>query len=122
MEIKINDRRKIFAVQEEFNTMFPYLRLDFFPRSVKNSGTTQKPLINGRKTLGECSSVQKRGMMTITPEMTVSDLEKSFNNIYGLEVVVQRKSGKVWLEVTVSESWTLEEQNRQGESLSKIAV
>jgi hypothetical protein len=32
---------------------------------------------------------------------------------------VYRKSGKIWLETTVTDSWTLEEQNKQGESLSK---
>lgn len=51
----------------------------------------------------------------ITPDMTVTDLEQSFNTIYGLGVQVFRKSGKIWLETTVTDGWTLEEQNRQGE-------
>jgi hypothetical protein len=33
-------------------------------------------------------------------------------------VQVFRKSGKVWLETTVTDGWTLEEQNLQGEALS----
>jgi hypothetical protein len=122
MEIKINDGKKIFSVQEEFNIMFPYLRLDFFARPEGTAGTTKKLMIHGRKTLGECRTVHNSGMITLTPSMTVADLEKSFRTVYGLGVVVQRKSGKVWLEVTVSDSWTLEEQNNQGESLSRIAV
>lgn len=123
MKITINNRRKIFAVQEEFNTMFPYLRLEFFAKPNKSAGTASKKLIkHSSKTLGECRTVHNKGTITISPSMTVADLEQSFNDIYGLGVLVQRKSGKVWLEVTVSDGWTLEEQNSQGEALSKIAV
>ena len=50
--------------------------------------------------------------------MTVANLENDFDAIYGLAVHVFRKSGKVWLETTVTDNWTLEEQNRQGELLS----
>lgn len=123
MKITINDRRKIFAIQEEFNTMFPYLRLEFFAKANKLGGAASSKVIkHGNKTLGECRTIHNNGAMTISPSMTVADLEQRFNDVYGLGVAVQRKSGKVWLEVTVSEGWTLEEQNRQGESLSKVAV
>ena len=123
MKIAINDRRKIFAVQGEFNTMFPYLRLEFFAKPSKLGGAVAKKLMkHGSKTLGECRTVHNKGTITITPSMTVADLEQHFIDVYGLGVLVQRKSGKVWLEVTVSDGWTLEEQNNQGEALSKVAV
>ena len=72
--------------------------------------------------MGECRSVHKKGIITITPNMTVVDLEQRFNDVYGLGVEVFRKSGKVWLETTVTDGWTLEEQNLQGEALSKISA
>jgi hypothetical protein len=51
--------------------------------------------------------------------MTVTELESRFNTIYGLSVQLFRKSGRAWLETTVTDGWTLEEQNNEGEALSK---
>jgi hypothetical protein len=123
MKILINDRRKIYAIQETFNQQFPYLKLEFFSKPHKVGGGSSKKLITvPSKTLGECRTIHDTGTLTITPQMTVADLEQGFSNVYGLSVQVFRKSGKVWLETTVTDKWTLEEQNRQGESLSKLSV
>ena len=122
MKIAINDHRKIFAIQEEFNTTFPYLKLEFFSKSHKPGGASPKTLIkNNSITLGECRTVHHKGDITIIPEMTVFDLEQNLSDVYGLGVQVFRKSGKTWLETTVTDNWTLAEQNKQGEDLSKWA-
>ena len=119
MKIEINDRRKILEVQREFNMIFPYLKLEFFSKTHKPGDSTAKMFIKPyHKTLGECSTVNNKGKILITPEMSVNDLEQSFGSIYGLGVQVFRKSGNVWLETTVTDAWTLYEQNRQGEELS----
>lgn len=119
MKITINDRRKIFAIQEDFNLMFPFLKIEFFAKPHKVGGASPKKFMkSSSKTLGECRTVHKKGSVTITPKMTVSELEQSFADTYGLSVQVFRKSGKVWLETTITDGWTLEEQNRQGEELS----
>jgi YHS domain-containing protein len=119
MKITINDQRKIFAIQEEFNIMFPYLKLEFFSKSHKLGGTSGDKLVkHNSKTLGECRTIHNKGKITITPNMTVVDLEERFKDVYGLGVQIFRKSGKVWLETTVTDGWTLEEQNIQGKTLS----
>ncbi|CAN5397708.1 hypothetical protein BH11BAC1_BH11BAC1_06970 [soil metagenome] len=123
MKITISDRRKISAIQNDFSETFPYLRLEFFAKPHEPGGASPKKLIkHPSKTLGECRTVHKSGTITITPNMTVTDLEQNFRNVYGLSIQVFRKSGKVWLETTVTDGWTLEEQNRQGEELSKSNV
>jgi hypothetical protein len=123
MKITINDHRKIFAIQEEFNNFFPYLKLEFFSKPHTVNGASAKNLIkHNSKTLQECRTVNNSGEIDITPHLTVSDLEQRFQDVYGLGVQVFRKSGKVWLETTVTDGWTLEEQNRQGEELSKAAI
>jgi hypothetical protein len=119
MKITIDDTRKIFAIQEEFNTAFPYLKLEFFSKTHKAGSGTAKTFINGNtKTLGECRTLHNRGQINISKAMTVSDLEHQFKKVYGLGVQVFRQSGKIWLETTVTDAWTLEEQNNQGEALS----
>lgn len=123
MKITINDHRKIFAIQEEFNGMFPYLKIEFFAKPHKiGAGSPKKQITHGNKTLGECRILHKKGFLTITPNMTVSELEQNFNDIYGLSVQVFRKSGNAWLETTVTDAWTLKEQNKQGEELTNFVA
>ena len=120
MKILINDQRKIFAIQEEFSKFFPYLKLEFFSKPhVVGGGSSPKLIKHNSKTLEECRTLHNTGEITITSGMTVSELEQHFDDIYGLGVQVFRKSGKTWLETTVTDSWTLDEQNKQGEELSK---
>lgn len=122
MNITINDHRKIFAIQEDFNKRFPYLKLEFFSKPHTKGGATSIKLIKHKsQTLGECRTIHNDGEITIVPAMSVAELEQHFGDIYGLGVQVFRKSGKTWLETTVTDNWTLEEQNKQGEELSKIA-
>ncbi len=122
MKIEISDHRKIYGIQEEFNKMFPWLKLEFFSKPHKVGGPSPKTqLVAPSKTLGECRTVHDSGTITITPMMTVAELEQSFRDVYGLSVQVFRKSGRSWLETTITDAWSLEKQNEQGKSLSHIS-
>jgi hypothetical protein len=119
MRILISDKRKIFSIQKEFSQMFPFLKLEFFAKSSKQGGMSSNRVVREpAKTLGECRTIHNSGSLTITPGMTVKDLEQNFRDIYGLTVQILRKSGKAWLGTTVTDGWSLKEQNEQGESLS----
>jgi len=120
MKIDINDKRKIFAIQEEFNTAFPYLKIEFFTKPHQSGGASPKHyMTSSSKTLGECRTVHNNGHISISPEMTVDELEQRFKDVYGLSIQVFRKSGKVWLETSITDGWTLEKQNSQGRELSE---
>ena len=119
MKITINDHRKIYNIQKEFTEKFPYLRIEFFSKTEENSERTMNACA---WTVGECRSTHESGTIIILPQMTVAELEQIFRNMYGLSIQIFRKSGMVWLETTVTNSWTLEEQNRQGEALSNIVI
>jgi len=119
MQILINDHRKLYAIQEDFSRMFAFLKLEFFSKPHKVGAPSSKKLIKSPSTtIGECRVIHNTGTITITPHMTVAELEQSFSDVYGLSVQVFRKSGRVWLETTVTDGWTLEKQNKQGETLS----
>jgi len=119
MQIIINDHRKIFAVQEEFNNLFPYLKIEFFAKAHKTGAPSSKKIIKHHsKTLGECRTIHNKGTFTISPNMTVAELEQNFSDVYGLSVQVFRKSGKFWLETSITDNWPLQKQNKQGEELS----
>ena len=119
MKITINDHRKIFAIQKEFSEIFPYLKIEFFAKPHQAGGASSRKIMHHpSKTIGQCRIIHNKGTITITPAMTVADLEQNMNDVYGLSVQVFRQSGKVWLETTTTDGWTLDEQNRQGQELS----
>lgn len=121
MQLTINDDRKLFAIQEEFTAQFPYLKLEFFSKPHKVGAPSSKKIMkHPSSTIGECRVIHNSGTLTLTPNMSVSDLEQSFADVYGLSVQIFRKSGRVWLETTVTDGWTLEKQNDQGKMLSHI--
>lgn len=119
MKIIINVNSTFYEVQEEFTKMFPFLKIEFFLKTfVLTTISSYKLLKINSKTIGDYHTHDKESSITITPQMTVSHLEKCFNNEYGISVKVYRNSWRVWLETTLTDGWTLEEQNRQGEALS----
>ncbi len=123
MKIAITDNRKIHQLQDEFNSSFPYLRIEFFSRTHKTGGgNSPRSLRAPDRTIGECRKIHRKGTLSINENMTVAELEQNFREMYGLNVQVFRKSGKVWLETTVTDGWTLAEQNSQGEALDKLVL
>ena len=120
MLIKIDDNNTFSNIQQRFNSVFPFLKLEFFKKKLPFLGglSIKQPITLLDKTLTESRTISKEGAIIISPEMTISELEKNFNEIYGLSTQVLRKSGNVWLVTTVTDKWTLEEQNRQGEIIT----
>lgn len=120
MKIHITDKKKISALQKEFNKAFPFLRLEFFTKPhYAFEGNSRQYLIADYKTIGDCRKIHNNNSISITPRMKVEELEKIFYDMFGLIVQVFRQSGKVWLETTMTDNWTLAEQNQQGEELSR---
>ena len=122
MEIIISDERKIFSIQQEFNHIFPYLKLEFFSLpATLDPAASLKFVIRCSKTIGECRRTLNQQQIAVTPEMTVAELEQKLRKIFGIGVQVFRQSGKVWLETTFTDGWTLRQQNNEGEALSKAS-
>jgi len=120
MKITINDQRIVSTIQKEFNTIFPYLKLEFFSRMHQSEqGSNERFLKKNTLQIGEFRTNHSSGEAELNPDMKVSEVEELFKTTFGLGVQVFRKSGKSWLETIYTDSWTLEEQNKEGEELSK---
>lgn len=119
MKMIIDDHQKIFEIREDFSDMFPYLKMEIFSRALSSGEGFPRKIINYGRTLEECRTRNEPGAVVILPETTVEEFERNFRNIYGLNIHVYRQSGKSWLETTLTDSWTLREQNRQGQELSE---
>lgn len=119
MKLVINDNKTIKQIQDEFTHVFPFLKVEFFSkRHKKGEGSSKAFLRKDSVTIGECRKTGLSGTLVISGKEKVSELEEIFQDYYGLSVQVFRKSGKVWLETTSTDDWTLEKQNKQAEELS----
>jgi hypothetical protein len=118
MKISLNKNQKINQIQQEFNSFFPYLKIEFF-NSLHKIGdvTANKFMIENNKIIGEYIKNGDIENMAIDPKMTVSNFEENFKKL-GIGVQVYRKSGNLWLETGATDSWTLEVQNQEGESIT----
>lgn len=120
MKITINDRRKIFAIQEKFTGAFPNLKLEFLSKPSKRGGSPSKKSAGSPShTIGDCRTIHDTGTITITPGMEASDLEKNFRNVFGLSVELFRQSPKGWVKLNPSDNLSLEEQNKLSQNETK---
>jgi hypothetical protein len=114
MEITIDQTKKISDIQTEFCKRFPYLKIEFYKQAHKaGEGSHIEKTIDSNLTINEVQIKKEIGVIKITGLMTVAELESSFSNTFGLSVQVFRKSGSIWLQTTVSDHWTLAEQNQK---------
>jgi hypothetical protein len=119
MIIEITNNKTIEDIQTEFNLEFPYLKIQFFKHSHKVfMGNDTKELLPSNTPIGLLK--HHNGSIEVSEDMTVSDLEKEFKEKLNLNVQVFRKSGKSWLETTVTDAWTLKKQNDEGKELSLL--
>ncbi len=87
MKIDINNHRKIFAIQKEFNDVYPTVNIEFYKKQNANHGHSTSVLVRSKnKTLEDCRTEQENGAITISNNMTVGELKDVFCNVYGLTV------------------------------------
>jgi hypothetical protein len=119
MNIEIHDTNSLSSVQQSFNSVFPYLKIEFFTNLKSVSGRFQRKVIEKYiQTFGEHKKTDSFDPIVISPEMTIADLDQQLQTAFGMSVKLYRYSGRLWLETSVTDSWSLEQQNKEGEALS----
>ena len=122
VKIEIASNRTVSELQKDFNKVFPFLKIEFFKAPYK-SGTLlpASKLVRHDMTLSQFRQVDKQGELELNPEWTVAKLEQELWESYELSVQVFRKSGSLWIETSLTDSWTLRQQNYEGEQMSHSA-
>jgi hypothetical protein len=118
MLLNITQNKVISDVQKDFNRAYPFLKIDFYKLSDPQRGTAARTHINNTLSIKNAGLISQ-GDLEISDALTVGQLEKTFRDQFGLYVQVSRKSGSLWLETTISDSWTLKQQNDHGKELSE---
>lgn len=117
--ITIENGMKISTAQNIFSSAFPFLKLEFFKHPHKAyGGNSRNDLLKQVKNRENVLKNRKELPLTITEDMSVEAVEKLFMEHFGLSTQVFRKSGKIWLETTLTDDWTLKKQNDEGLDLS----
>jgi hypothetical protein len=122
MQLHVAPQVLISEIQKEFNNNFPYLKIEFFSTNKKKGNEpTGQVLIPGNKTIGEIKTQIRESFVQLANKMKVKELEQLFAEQFALPVQVFRKSGTLWLETTMTDEWTLQQQNEHGRELSSVA-
>jgi hypothetical protein len=118
MQIRITPTRLISEVQQEFNVLFPFLKLEFFRSKGYQQGTATNQIVPHNRRIGDCQAAITDGTIEISENMKVRELERIFKELFRLNVQVFRRSGNLWLQTTMTDEWTLRNQNEHGMEIS----
>jgi hypothetical protein len=115
--LMIKSNKTLSSVQDEFSTRYPYLKLEFFRRNHgQGEGSAKKDLIHKDLILKNVN--KKKTSIEVDDDMSVGRLESLFQEVFGIWAQVFRKSGRIWLETSKTDEWSLRRQNEQGKELS----
>lgn len=117
MRLRIAPDRLISDLQKEFNNAFPFLKIEFFQKRILPAPTLGQMLPHDKRIV-EGQSAITDGDIEISSDMKVKDLEKIFKDKFSLAAQVFRRSGNLWLETTMTDDWTLGQQNEHGREIS----
>lgn len=121
MHLHIAPNRLIRDVQNEFNNAFPFLKIEFFnKKSLSRPDFSAPQIIPPTRKIGDNQLAITDGDIKIEEKMRVRELEKVFKDQFSLAVQVFRKSGNIWLETTMTDNWTLLQQNNHGREISTV--
>lgn len=107
----ITEQHNIFTVRENFNQFFSNLKLEFYGKPCQTDGPAERGYVN-QISLNDCRTIFQDGVIVVTPQTTPSNLEHDFRTIFGLGVVVFKKSGSNWTDTYEYKNMTLDELNR----------
>jgi hypothetical protein len=121
MYLEISGERSISETQQEFRGLYPFLNLEFFRNGrIRHDRYHASKKIPVTRLLKDAWHYKKfQGQLEISDQMTVTDLEMALMNEFGLSAQVFRRSGNLWIETTITDCWTLRQQNEHGRELTQ---
>jgi len=124
MVLRIAPDIMVSDVLKDFNSVFPYLKLEFFnKRAFEKQDFSPSSIIPHSRKLAECqAAIVKEEDLEVNEDMKVNELEKQLKEKYGLNALVFRRSGNLWLQTSMTDHWSLQKQNQHGKELSLTTI
>lgn len=118
--LTIDERISVGDFQKEFNSIFPFLKIELYKPSREQHeevGTKAMSILSPGDKMG--SSAKRIEISSLT---TVAQLKKMLSEKLGINSLIYRKSGSMWIETSLTEDWTLERQNHEAEQMNSNSV
>ncbi len=115
--LNLSDRQSIADLQHLFTKAYPFLKIEFYKENPQRK-PGKKQYLNSSLSLSAAGLTQA-GHMKVNDAMTVDQLERQLKNNFGLKAHAFRKSGPIWLEISMTGNWTLQHQNNHGRELTE---
>jgi hypothetical protein len=117
MKLHIDQESQIRNIQNNFNEVYPFLKIEFFKNAFTKPSQKIEKINSGEKVklVGRLNGHNK---IDISKQRTIAQLEEDFKALFGLHALVYRKLGKLWIETSLTDDWTLEQQNSEGGFIS----
>jgi hypothetical protein len=119
MKLYIEKESQVEGIKKVFSAFYPFLKIEFFKKPLRPNGSSAKnEIISPKMALVQLAKVPGRKGIDISQHRTVKELENDFESL-GLFAEVFRKSGRVWVETSLTNDWTLQQQNFEGEEITR---
>lgn len=120
MKIHFSNNRLVSEIQGEFNTAFPYLKIEFLKQtSHRTKANYSKNTVAPETKLSEIKEIHTGTDIVFDENISVSDFENTIYELFGINIQVFRRSGNIWLETTMTDNWTLKMQNEHGREITE---
>jgi hypothetical protein len=118
MNLYIEKEGNIENIKKVFSTCYPFLKIEFYKKQyLSDQPLARKEVMSPKATLLQ-SLLPAKSVINIGNERTVTQIENDFASL-GLIAEVFRKSGNVWVGTSLTNDWTLQQQNLEGEEISR---
>lgn len=108
----------IADIQKAFTEWYPFLKIEFSKEQVHNGQAAKQKKIMPESFIHEVTNADMPIILNMSGSRTIAEIELDCIETLGLRVQVSRKSGNVWTPITLTENWTLENQNDAGKFIS----
>ena len=113
MELQIKSDTSIIDLQKQFNSFYPFLQIQFLRNEQPEEKSVQKmKKVQPDALLKQLIRFYEPFKLTVSNETTVAQLLKDFKKV-GLIAQLNRRSGNLWIEICLTDDWTLKHQNEE---------
>ena len=111
MIIEIKDSKSLGEISNEFNKVFPGLKIEFFSRSHRPSkAALVSEILAQDLSVKDARKNHIAGACIIEGTDSVMDIENRFEEHFGLNIGIFRKTGENWIEITKTSNLSLKDQ------------
>lgn len=112
----INDDVRLSDIKRAFSMQYPGLRIEFYNQPHRDhEGSPMNEKLGENLNVGEIREGDfQSGELHLSDDLTVTAVERLFENKFGLHIQIFRRSNNLWLQTTATDHWTLGVQNGKG--------